>query len=128
MTTRPEDFEFEALCQSLENSVEHVPEAARDAISAAANALHYLYVTGQFMAFREYLRDTESAAPSAVEPVHVFPDMERAEEWLRQQPLSCWGTLVTVAGKTFAVGKRAEMRLKLVPSFMPQEMESPEPD
>lgn len=128
MTTRPEDFEFEALCQTLERAVEHVPDAARDAISAAANALHYLYVTDQLIAFREYLRDTDSVAPSSIDPAHVFPDMARAEEWLRTQPLSSWGTLVKVAGKTFAVGKRAEMRLELVPSFTPQEVDSPEPE
>jgi len=128
VTTRPEDFEFEALCQTLERAVEHVPDAARDAISAAANALHYLYVTDQLTAFREYLRDTDGVAPSSIDPAHAFPDMARAEEWLRTQPLSSWGTLVKVAGKTFAVGKRAEMRLELVPSFMPQEVDSPEPD
>ena len=128
MTTRPEDFEFEALCQALESAVEHVREAARDAISAAANALHYLYVTGQFTAFREYLRDADNVAPFSVDPAHVFPDMARAEEWLRAQPLSSWGTLVKVAGKTFAVGKRAEMKLKLVPSFTPQEVDSPDPE
>ena len=128
MTTRPEDFEFEALCQTLEGAAEQVPEAARDAISAAANALHYLYVTDQLTAFREYLRDTDSIAPASIDPAHVFPDMARAEEWLRKQPLSSWGTLVTVAGKTFAVGKRAEMRLKLVPSFMPREIAATEPE
>lgn len=128
MTTRPEDFEFEALCQTLESAVEQVPEAARDAISAAANALHYLYVTDQLMAFREYLRDADSVAPSSVNPAHVFPDMARAEEWLRKQPLSSWGTLVSVAGKPFAVGKRAEMRLKLVPSFIPREIAATEPE
>jgi hypothetical protein len=128
LTTRPEDFEFEALCQALESAVEHVPETARDAISAAANALHYLYVTDQFTAFREYLRDTDRVAPSSIDPAHVFPDMARAEEWLRKQPLSSWGTLVKVAGKTFAVGKRAEMKLNLVPSFTPQEVDSPDPE
>ena len=128
MTTRPEDFEFEALCQTLESAVEHVPDAARDALSAAANALHYLYVTDQFTAFREYLRDTDSVAPSSVDPARVFQSMPHAEEWLRKQPPSSWGTLVKVAGKTFAVGKRAEMKLMLVPSFTPQEVDSPEPD
>ncbi len=126
MTTRPEDFEFEALCQTLESTVEHVPETARDALSAAANALHYLYVTDQFTAFREYLRDTDTPVPASIDPAHVFPDVTRAEEWLRKQPLSSWGTLVKVAGKTFAVGKRAEMRLILVPSFTSQEVDSPE--
>ncbi|WP_225408806.1 hypothetical protein [Stigmatella hybrida] len=128
MTTRPEDFEFESLCHALEGAVEYVPDAAHDAISTAANALHYLYVTGQFTAFREYRRDTDRAAPSLVDPAHVFPDMGRAEEWLRKQPLSSWGTLVKVAGKTFAIGKRAEMNLTLVPSFTPQEVDSPDPE
>jgi hypothetical protein len=125
LTTRPEDFEFESLCNALEGAVEHVPDTARDALSTAANALHYLYVTGQLTAFREYLRDTDRAAPSGVDPAHVFPDMARAEEWLRNQQMSSWGTLVKVAGKTLAVGKRAEMKLTLVPSFTPQEVESP---
>ncbi|MDC0713276.1 hypothetical protein POL68_32740 [Stigmatella sp. ncwal1] len=128
MTTRPEDFEFEALCHALESAVEHVPDTARDTISTVANALHYLYVTGQFTAFREYLRDTDRVAPSFVDSAHVFPDMARAEEWLQKQPLSSWGTLVKVAGKTFAVGKQAEMKLNLVPSFTPQEVDSPDPE
>jgi hypothetical protein len=125
--TRPDNFEFEALCQALERAVAHVPEAARDAISAAANALHYLYVTDQFTAFREYLCDADRVVPS-IEPANVFADMQQAEQWLREQPLSSWGTLVKVAGKTFAVGKRAEMRLTLVPAFTPQEVEEPKPD
>lgn len=120
MTTRPEDFDFEALCSTLENTAEQAADAAREAVCTAANALHYLYVTGQLSAFREYLRDADSAVPS-VDPSHVFPDMTHAEEWLTQQPLSSWGTLVKVEGKTFAVGKRAELKLMLVPSFMPQE-------
>ncbi|WP_143076137.1 hypothetical protein [Stigmatella erecta] len=128
MTTRPEDFEFESLCHALEGAAEHVPDAACDAISTAANALHYLYVTGQFTAFREYLRDADRAAPSLVDPAHVFPDMAHAEEWLRKQTLSSWRTLVKVAGKTFAVGKQAKMKLTLVPSFTPQEVDSPDPE
>jgi hypothetical protein len=128
LTTRPEDFEFESLCHALEGAVEHVPDTASDALSTAANALHYLYVTGQLSAFREYLRDTDKAAPFVIDHAHFFPDMARAEEWLRKQPLSSWGTLVQVAGKTFAVGKRAEMKLTLVPSFTPQEVESPDPE
>ena len=125
MTTRPEDVEFEALCRTLESAVEHVPEAAREALSAAANALHYLYVTDQFPAFRDYLREADSVLPPSIDPAHVFPDMAQAQKWLGEQPLSSWGTLIKVAGKTFAVGKRAELRLTLVPSFTPQEVDSP---
>jgi hypothetical protein len=118
-----ETLDLEALSRTLEEAVEQVPEAAREAVTVAANALHYLYVTGQFTAFQEYLRDADGSVSSSVDPAHVFATMQQAEEWLRQQPPSSWGMLAKVAGKTFVVGKRAEMRLVLLPSFEPQDVE-----
>jgi hypothetical protein len=116
------DFEFETLCEALESAASNAPVEAHDAIEAAANALHYLYVTGQFEAFREYLREAEVPVSHTVDPAHVFGDMEQAEKWLHDQSLPAWGTLVKVAGKTWAVGRRVEMRWVLLPSFTPQEI------
>ncbi len=128
MTDQSKDIEFERLCHALESAASHAPAEAHGAIEAAANALHYLYVTGQFEAFREYLREAEAPVPRAVSPAHVFEDMEQAEKWLQAQPPPAWGTLVKVAGKTWAVGKRAETRRVLLPSFTPQEAEEAEPE
>jgi hypothetical protein len=119
---QPEDFEFETVCQALESAVSNAPAEVHDAIEAAANALHYLYVTGQFGAFREYLREAEVPVPHTVDPAYVFGDMEQAEKWLHDQPSPAWGTLVKVAGKAWAVGRRAETRRVLLPSFTPQEV------
>jgi hypothetical protein len=119
---QPKDFEFETLCQALESAASNAPAEVHDAIEAAANALHYLYATDQFEAFREYLREPEVPVPATVDPAHVFEDMEQAEKWLHDQASPAWGTLVKVAGKTWAVGRRAETRWILLPSFTPQEV------
>jgi hypothetical protein len=122
VTDQPETFEFESLCQALERAAASAPSAAHDALEIAANALHYLYGTGQFESFREYLRDTEAPVPNGGNPTHTFEDMNQAEQWLRGQSPPQWGTLVKVAGKTWAVGKRTEPRWVLLPSFTPHEV------
>lgn len=62
MTKRPEDFDFEATCRALEGVAGNSPVEAQDALEVAAYALHFLYVTDQFKAFREYLRDVKEPA------------------------------------------------------------------
>jgi hypothetical protein len=37
-----ETLDLEALSRTLEEAVEQVPEAAREAVTVATNALHYL--------------------------------------------------------------------------------------
>jgi hypothetical protein len=53
--------------------------------------------------------------------------MGQAEQWLHAQTPPMWGTLVKVAGKTWVVGKRAETRWVLLPSFTPQEVDEADP-
>jgi hypothetical protein len=129
VTTRPEDFEFEALCQTLESAVEQVPEAARDAISAAANALHYLYVTDQLVAFREYLRDADSprrdrSVPSA--PGWHAPHREPSDT---QVPGACLHTFRTQThlARSSCAATRPNPALGSAPEIGPARVRLPPP-
>ena len=62
MTKRLEDFDFEATCRTLEGVAENASTEAQGALELAAYALHFLYATDQFAAFREYLRDVKEPA------------------------------------------------------------------
>ena len=79
MTKRLEEFDFEAACRALEGAAGRSPEEARDAIELAAYALHFLYATDQFAAFREYLRDVKEPATREVRIEREFDDMAEAE-------------------------------------------------
>lgn len=98
MTKRLEDFDFEAACRTLESVAGSSPPEAQDAIELAAYALHFLHVTEQFNAFREYLRDVKEPATREV------------------------GTHVKVGEKTYEVWSDSTGRLRLVPAPSLQEL------
>ena len=68
MTKRLEDFDFEATCRTLGGAAEKSSQEVQEAIETAAYALHFLHVTGQFKAFREYLSDVKEPASPRPSP------------------------------------------------------------
>jgi hypothetical protein len=122
MSKQPEDFDFEATCRALEGAAGSTSEGTREAIEVAAYALHFLYATDQFKAFREYLREVREPLPSTVHVEREFTDMEQAEAWLFGHPPPAQETRVSVAGRTYAVWSHEGM-LRLVPAPSPQESE-----
>ncbi len=122
VTKRPEDFDFEATCRRLEGAAEKSSQETQEAIETAAYALHFLYATGQFKAFREYLRDVKEPASHAVPIEQEFTDMEQAMRWLQGTPSPLPDTHVRVAGRRYAVWLH-EDTLRLVPAPSPEELE-----
>lgn len=121
MTKRLEEFDFEATCRALEGAAESSPEEARAAIELAAYALHFLYATDQFTAFREYLHDVKEPATREVRIEREFANMAQAMEWLNGS-LPQSGTHVKVGGKAYELWRDAEGKLRLVPSVSPKDL------
>ncbi len=120
MTNRLEDFDFEATCRALEGVARGSAQDAQDAIETAAYALHFLHVTGQFKAFREYLHDVKEPTSHTVE--QEFTDMEQAVKWLHGTPAPVAETRVRVAGRMYAVWRDAGAP-RLMPAPSPRELE-----
>jgi hypothetical protein len=118
VTKRLEEFDFEATCRALEGVAESSPEEARDAIELAAYALHFLYATDQFKAFREYLHDVKEPATREVRIEREFDDMAQAMEWLNGSSPPA-GIHVKVGGKAYEVWRDAEAKRRLVPTVSP---------
>jgi hypothetical protein len=125
MSHPPEDFDFEATLQELAAAAGSAPASQQAALELAANALHFLYVENRLGAFRDYLREARAPAHLVVRIAHAFDAMPQATQWLHAAPPPAHGTLVTVAGKTYAVWRDEAGQLQLVPSFTPQELEGP---
>lgn len=122
MTMRLEEFDFEAVCRGLEGVAENSPDEARAAIELAAYALHFLYTTDQFTAFREYLKDVKEPATPEVRVEQVFDDMAQATEWLNASSPAP-GLYVKIGEKTYEVWKDAQGRRRLVPHVSPKDVE-----
>ncbi len=122
MTKRLEEFDFEATCRALEGVAKGSPEEARAAIELAAYALHFLYTTDQFTAFREYLRDVKEPAAREVRIEREFEGMAQALEWLAGSSPAA-GVHVKVGGKTYEVWTDAEARRRLVPAVSLKDLE-----
>jgi hypothetical protein len=117
-----EEFDFETTCRALEGAAESSPAEARDALDLAAYALHFLYATDQFKAFREYLHDVKEPATREVRIEREFDDMAQAMEWLSSSSPSA-GVHVKVAGKTYGVWRDAEAKRRLVPAVSSLDLE-----
>ncbi|HEX8699386.1 MAG TPA: hypothetical protein VF815_11160 [Myxococcaceae bacterium] len=115
MTKRLEDFDFEATCRTLESVAGNSPPEAQDALALAAYALHFLHVTEQFNAFREYLHDVKEPATRELRIEREFDDMAQAMEWL-SSPSSVEGTYVRVGGKAYEVWSDSTGKWRLVPA------------
>lgn len=121
MTKQLEDFDFEATCRTLESAAGSSPAEAQRAIELAAYALHFLHVTEQFKAFREYLREVREPATREVRIEREFDDMAQATAWLSgQSPVS--GTHVKVGQKTYEVWSDPSGKHRLVPVPLLQEL------
>jgi hypothetical protein len=124
MSHPPEDFDFEATLQQLADAARAAPAPQQAALELAANALHFLYVENRLGAFRDYLREARAPAHLAVRIEREFDGLPQATGWLHAAPPPAHGTLVKVAGKTFAVWRDEAGQLQLVPSFTPQELDA----
>jgi hypothetical protein len=122
MSKRLEDFEFEATCKALEDVAGDTPANYRDAIEIAAYALHFLYVTDQFEAFRDYLREVKEPATHTASVEREFTGMEEAMAWLRGQPPPSLEMRVRVARRVYSVWRDGDT-LRLLPIPTPQELE-----
>ncbi|WP_307734186.1 hypothetical protein [Stigmatella ashevillensis] len=121
MTKRLEEFDFEVTCRALEGVAESSPEEARGAIELAAYALHFLYATDQFKAFREYLHDVKEPATREVRIEREFDNMAQAREWLNGSPPEP-GVHVKVGGTAYELWRDTEGKLRLVPSVSPKDL------
>lgn len=121
MTKRLEEFDFEATCRALEGAAGNSPEEARDAIELAAYALHFLYATDQFKAFREYLHDVKEPSSREVRIEREFNDMAQAMEWLNGS-LPASGMHVKVGETAYELWRDAEGKLRLVPFISPKDL------
>jgi hypothetical protein len=121
VTKRLEEFNFEATCRALEGVAKSSPEEARDALELAAYALHFLYATDQFTAFREYLHDVKEPATHEARIEREFDDMAQALEWLNS-PLPQSGMHVKVGGMAYELWRDADGKLRLVPSVSPKDL------
>jgi hypothetical protein len=122
VTKRLEEFDFETTCRALEGAAESSPEEARDAIELAAYALHFLYATDQFAAFREYLRDVKEPATHEARIEREFDDMAQALGWLNGSSPAA-GVQVKVSGKAYEVWRDGEGKRRLVPAVSPKDLE-----
>lgn len=122
MTKRLEEFDFKATCRALEGAAERSPEEVRAAIELAAYALHFLYATDQFTAFREYLHDVKEPAIREVRIEREFDDMAQALEWLNGASPAA-GVHVKVGGKTYEVWRDATAKGRLIPTVSPKDLE-----
>jgi hypothetical protein len=121
VTKRLEDFDFEATCHTLESVAGNSPQEARDAVELAAYALHFLHVTEQFNAFRDYLLDVKEPATREVRIEREFDDMAQALEWL-SGPSPVQGAYVKVGARVYEVWSDSTGKLRLVPAPSLQEV------
>jgi hypothetical protein len=84
VTKQLEDFEFEATCRAVAEVARHASPDAQAALELTTYALHFLYSTDQFAAFREYLRDVKAPAHRTAHADHEFPSMTQALSWVSQ--------------------------------------------
>jgi hypothetical protein len=121
VTKRLEDFDFEAACRTLESVAGSSPAEAQDAIELAAYALHFIHVTEQFKAFREYLHEVKEPATREVRIEREFDDMAQATVWL-SDPSAVLGAHVKVGGKTYELWSDSSGKHRLVPAPSLQEL------
>ena len=123
VTNRPEEFDFDATLRALGDTAPQASAEAQAAIELAAYALLFLHAENRLTAFREYLRDVKSPALLSVRIEREFTDMPQASQWLHAAPPPAHGTLVKVAGRTYAVWRDEDESL-LLPSLSPEELEA----
>jgi hypothetical protein len=81
----------------------HAPESEeRAAIALAARALLFLQSRGELEPFLEWLESSPAPQPGAT-PVHTFPSMAEALQWLEAQPEAASGSLVEVEEETYVI-------------------------
>jgi len=114
VTKQLEDFDFEATCRTLESVAGNSPPDAQGAIELAAYALHFLHVTEQFKAFREYLHDVKEPATREMPIEREFDDMTQAIDWL-SSAAPARGAHVRVGGKEYEVWNDSTGKRRLVP-------------
>lgn len=124
MTNRPEEFDFDATLRALSGLAPHASTEAQAALELAAYALLFLHAENRLTAFREYLSDVKSPAILSVRIEREFTDMPQATGWLHASPPPAHGTLVKVAGRTYAVWRDEDGSLLLLPSLSPEELEA----
>ncbi|WP_225409102.1 hypothetical protein [Stigmatella hybrida] len=124
MTKQLEDFDFEATCRAVAEVAQHASPDAQAALELTTYALHFLYSTDQFAAFREYLRDVKAPAHRPAHAEQDFSSMGQALDWLSQSSPAP-GAQIEVSGKRYAVWKDASGKPQLIPSPSAKELEEP---
>jgi hypothetical protein len=124
VTSRPDEFDFEATVRSVGETLKKASAEEQGPLRLALDALYFLFAENRLHEFRDYVHKAGLPAEQVFRIEREFPDMAQASTWLTAQPAPEHGTLVSVAGRTHTVWREKDGSLLLLPSFTPQELEA----